>query len=135
MLLSLRQAYIGPLFPRLLIVVFVATIAVGCEQGSETSQSWRQKLAQAPQRSWVSLAPDARAWRAPLEVEPLAHSPGGSAMGNATLQPEHRWGNMLHRMRRGDTLYHLARSYYGDAKYWRLILAENRETISTPRHL
>lgn len=121
---------------RLLIAMLVLMmVATGCQRAPVSPESWRGKLAAAPRRSVASLAPDENAWRVPLEVAPLERGVGGLWRADATVQSEHRWGNMLHRVRRGDTLYHLARSYYGNAKYWRAIYAENRGVLKTGENL
>lgn len=133
MLLPVRQTDLGLVF-RLSLGVALLTIA-GCRQSEDGTKSWRQKLADAPYRSPQSVAADVNAWRVPLEAEPLARTPGGPGGSAVALQPGRRWGNMLHRLCAGDTLYQLARSYYGDGKYWRLILAENRSVITTPDSL
>lgn len=112
-----------------LVTLMVVLAAAGCQQADNGPQSWREKLAGAPRRSLASLTLDADAWRVPLKAEPLEQAGGSFGPGNATIQPEDRWGNMLHRVRAGDNLYKLARSYYGDAKYWRLILAENGDVV------
>jgi len=41
------------------------------------------------------------------------------------VEPKENWGKMVHRVRKGDSLYRLALRYYGDARYWRLILQHN----------
>lgn len=130
MLLPFRQVDLGRMF-RLLLHVFLLT-AAGCQPSEDGPKSWQQKLAEAPYRSPESVAADVDAWRAPLETEPLERTTGGSGSSAVVLQPEHRWGNMLHRLCAGDTLYKVARSYYGDGKYWRFIFAENRNVIKTP---
>lgn len=40
-----------------------------------------------------------------------------------------------HRVAKGDTLYQLARTYYGDAARWRVIFEANRARIKEPNRL
>ncbi|MCF7958035.1 MAG: LysM peptidoglycan-binding domain-containing protein [Phycisphaerae bacterium] len=39
------------------------------------------------------------------------------------------WGQMAHRVTQGDSLYRIAETYYGDVKYWRVIVQENQADL------
>ncbi|HPF40722.1 MAG TPA: LysM peptidoglycan-binding domain-containing protein [Phycisphaerae bacterium] len=44
-------------------------------------------------------------------------------------------GMRVYHVKPGDTLWSLARTYYGDSKHWRRILAANRNRVPDPRDL
>lgn len=45
------------------------------------------------------------------------------------------WGQMVHRIRPGDTLFNIARRYYQNGHLWEKIYANNRERLKTPQDL
>lgn len=44
-------------------------------------------------------------------------------------------GVRVYHVKQGDTLWSLAKTYYGDSKHWRRILAANRNRVPDPRNL
>jgi nucleoid-associated protein YgaU len=45
------------------------------------------------------------------------------------------FGTRYHTVVKGDTLYKLARSYYGDQAKWKDVYAANRDSISDPNKI
>ncbi len=58
----------------------------------------------------------------------FAPSPAKSVTLNAT-------STRAHRVEKGDTLYRLARQYYGDQTRWKDIYQANRSTLPSPHRL
>jgi nucleoid-associated protein YgaU len=65
------------------------------------------------------------------QPEPYAYpqtTPADSTYGGAPATPS---GGRTHTVTKGDTLYALARSYYGDQAKWKSIYEANRSTIGS----
>jgi len=98
----------------------------GCRGGTGAGQD----LATLPARPLAELLPPEGAWQRPKHPEVVDRqyrTPGPAGQHAGPAPPEH-WGQLVHRVRADDTLYGLARTYYGDARHWRLILDRNRAT-------
>ncbi|MBN1765404.1 MAG: LysM peptidoglycan-binding domain-containing protein [Sedimentisphaerales bacterium] len=100
----------------------------GCQR--DVSYQRAEDLRSIPYRPLAGLIPECDRWEVPLgtDISPL----------DAQIQAEQEsqenalqrfWGNMVHRVQSGDTLYRLAIDYYGDAQHWRLIYHHNREQL------
>jgi phage tail protein X len=93
----------------------------------------------------ASLAPPQGAWFVPKYPElmppdmPATQGVGATGVkvlpSVASLATNQHHGAMVHRVRPGDTMYGLARQYYGDAGLWRLLLDANRAAIPDPARL
>jgi 5'-nucleotidase / UDP-sugar diphosphatase len=68
----------------------------------------------------------------PESTEPPAasyESPPVSDVGAGAARPAAPAGSRTHVVRKGDTLYSLARQYYGDAAQWKRIFQANGDRI------
>jgi len=62
-------------------------------------------------------------------TEPLPPPPPEAAMPTAETSGPETGVAQTHTVQKGDTLYGLARRYYGDGKLWTKILEANRDKI------
>lgn len=107
-----------------------ACLGVGCqEQAAETEMHSPE-----PSEPRTSLAD----LDAPAEypADPYA-SPNGTAAPAAEPDEEvlAPTGQRTHTVRRGDTLYKLARQYYNDQSKWKTIYEANRSRLDNPNDL
>ena len=114
------------------IVVIGLIWAAGCAQQKDSSGP--PALKNLPYRHLKTLIPTEDTWYDPKHTDVInARKPGLSSEAK-TSEKEH-WGQMAHRLGRGDSLYSLARQYYGDVGHWRLILAANRNELPNAQKL
>ncbi len=117
------------------VIVGIALIgAAGC--ASQRNSSGSQALKHLPYRPLKNLIPTDDTWYHPKypDVINLPNRHSGASSETKTSEKEH-WGQMVHRLQRGDSLYSLARQYYGDVSHWRLILAANRDVLPNAHQL
>lgn len=108
--------------------------AAGCSQ--HKNQTGPRSLKTLPYRPLNNLLPSEDTWYDPKHTDVIQRRDQKSAVtGGAEISVKEHWGQMVHRLQRGDSLYNLARRYYGDAGYWRLILAANRKELPNAQHL
>jgi len=115
-------------------VVIALIGAAGC--ASPRNSSGPPALKDLPYRPLKNLIPTEDTWYDPIhtDVINLPNRRSESSSETKTSEKEH-WGQMVHRLRRGDSLYSLARQYYGDVGHWRLILAANRDVLPDAQQL
>lgn len=125
--------------------VLVASL-VGCQQKQEESAAYQQPayepLNQMDNSTSGSYAADPYASDQyasdtyapdPYAQDSITSAPATSAGGEEVLvAPETTAATRVHVVQKGDTLYKLAREYYGDAKEWRTIWEANRGQIPDP---
>jgi len=116
------------------IVLMGLILSSGCWQQEDPYGS--SALKNLPYRPLQSLIPSETTWYNPTHTDVIKtrHQESG-ASADAEISVQEHWGQMVHRLQRGDSLYNLARRYYGDAGYWRLILAANRKELPHAQHL
>lgn len=94
-----------------------------------------------PEESMENLVPDKTVEAAPPS-EPMAQirQPGELASEHGEVQPKDRYApspptTNIHTVTKGDTLFILARKYYGDQRQWRRIYQANRNRIDDPQRI
>jgi len=102
-------------------------------------RSQGQSLETIPYRNLKYLLPTADRGRASVDpgwtvLTPVSVRPSGQ-LTKRDKQPRSRWGMMVHRIRKGETLYKVAQRYYGEKKYWRLVYKHNRDTLESPQDI
>ena len=93
----------------------------------------KQSLGDAPYRTLASLLPP-HGRRRVADAYELAPAPKPKRPG-VVLVDRRYWGYMIHRVRSGDSLFLLARQYYGQEQYWKEIVAQNRRAINAQRQI
>ena len=117
-----------------IIVLISLILAAGCAQNKD--QYGPQSLKNFPYRPLKSLIPTKDTWYDPKHtdvINPRNQQSGSSS--EAKISEKEHWGQMAHRLQRRDSLYSLARQYYGDAGLWRSILAANRNELPNAHQL
>jgi nucleoid-associated protein YgaU len=117
-----------------IIVLIALILTAGCSPNED--QYGPQSLKNLPYRPLKNLIPAEDTWYDPKHtdvINPRNQQSGSSSQANIS-EKEH-WGQMAHRLQRADSLYSLARQYYGDADHWRLILAANRHELPNAHQL
>ena len=97
-------------------VTLVTALAFVTLSGCATIRSWFHK---EPKQEPV-------AEQYPVESYPQPSYPA---------QPSHAGGGRSHTVAKGDTLYSLARQYYGDQSKWRSIYDANRNELPDPNRI
>lgn len=118
-----------------------ALLAAGCQQPRSEPSAFPQEPYTPPVRlaaaepgalDRLDAPPEDAALAEPPDAAPVAQPPS-PAPADEVLAP--RGGGRVHVVRRGDTLYGLARQYYGDAARWRDIWNANRARVPHPDRL
>jgi nucleoid-associated protein YgaU len=118
------------------VIILLVTIlaATGCSQ--DKNSNGPQSLQNLPYRPLKTLIPAEDTWYNPKHTDVI--NPRNQLTSQSTQEKiagKEHWGHMVHRLQRGDSLYSLARRYYGDAGHWRLILAANRKELPNAHQL
>ncbi len=94
----------------------------------------QHSLADATPRSVGTVIPSKDHWHTPLpgvlelsELNRNIHAP--------SQVPLAHWGQMAHRVTKGDSLYKIATTYYGHAKYWQVIYQTNKADLPTDKQV
>ncbi len=108
----------------------ITVTAVGCKQFGKKNATMESVASAAdsfvaPQQETPYDPEPYRTYESPSPVE-VTYGP----MASATSQ-EQRY----HTVARHDTLYRLARTYYGDQRRWKDIYEANRATVSDPNRI
>lgn len=121
-----------------LVLAAVATLAVwGCKSkdkaGAEIAYDqpaydlYDEPVAATPRSSLTSTTPVTTSYEpSPYDTPSYGSAPIESDPTLGTF------GSRTHTVSKKDTLYKLARQYYGDAKKWREIYDANRDQIANP---
>jgi len=117
------------------VVVFVAGLA-GCHGMSFGGG----KPTPVPDESIENLIPTADSGTRSTEPSAKIHPAGELAVNQGKLQPKDRYAprppaKRVHVVRPGETLFGLARKYYGDQRQWRRIYQANRSRIDDPQQI
>ena len=117
------------------VIIFTCLFwMAGCTQQKDSYGP--QSLKHLPYRPLKTLIPTEDTWYDPIHTDVI--NPPNQQSGLSTeakISEKEHWGQMAHRLQRGDSLYSLARQYYGDAGHWRLILAANRDVLPNAHQL
>ncbi len=97
---------------RVLVIVAINVVAVGCGAPQPTTQPTRE------------AGPAAGDERKPRDAAPVP-----------PVDPSDQSAARTHRVVSGDTLFSLAKKYYGDTNQYRRIYYANRNRISNPRNI
>ncbi len=104
-------------------------VASGCAEKKQPA------VAQDPQSTNLeSLAPD-EPEITDARDEPVWTDAEGQPLPEDSYAPEAPAQPRVHVVKRGDTLYSLARQYYNDQTQWRRIWHANRERIADPNRV
>ena len=125
---------------RIVCLLLTAALFVPACRLNSTPARHRKNFRDVPYRPLTTLLPSCDRWRIPVQDNLLLTDSGkpleSDNISNIFISPiKNNWGQMVHRVRPGDTLYQLARCYYGDAKYWRSIYQQNRQAIDNSESL
>ncbi len=110
-------------------------LLAGCQQASF---DWFGKKDKVPEESLGDLTPsEAPTARSPAKELP---SSGELAVEKGLLQPKDRYAapspqRNVYTVRKGETLFELARRFYGDQQQWRRIYQANRNRIKDPQQI
>ncbi len=93
-----------------------------------------------PSHSIESLAPDKPVASTPQEPSAQIRTPAQLAADEGRLQPKNHYAapppdQRVHVVKKGETLFGLARKYYGDQRQWRRIYQANRKQIRDPQRI
>lgn len=136
MLLSLRRTEECFAVNHWIFLPLILLFIYGCQQPRQYEHTRPQKtLTDVYKRNLSSLWPACQQWQAPTDPTILDLSDDGRVSGIHPRDPAPRWGQMVHCIRPGDTLYRLAHTYYGDAQFWHLIYDQNRKAVNSAKQL
>ncbi len=120
--------------PGVIFLLCLILAAAGCSQHKDSYGP--PSLKNLPYRPLKTLIPTEDTWYDPKHTDVInSRNQGPGFSSEAKISEKEHWGQMVHRLQRGDSLYNLARQYYGDAGHWRLILAANRKELPNAHQL
>jgi nucleoid-associated protein YgaU len=123
------------------VLVFMAGL-VGCQDGAWSLGKQKEDQAAAPEEPLEELVPE-EPKPAPQPDSPSVriYSSAELAAQRQEVEPKDRYApaappsEHVHTLQRGETLFSLARKYYGDQRQWRRIYQANRTRILDPQKL
>ena len=120
--------------PGVIFLMCLILAAAGCSQNKD--QYGPHSLRNLPYRPLSTLIPTEDTWYNPKHTDVInTRNQHTAQSAQEKIAEKEHWGQMIHRLQRGDSLYSLARQYYGDAGHWRLILAANRKELPNAHQL
>ena len=109
-------------------------ISTSCQESEYVPPARRVTLNNVPYRSLNRLIPPAGYWDNPKYPELIKLTAVSSVREEVVIEPRERWGQMAHRVRRGETLLLIARAYYGNDQ-WGAIYNNNLGVLSSAGQL
>lgn len=128
------------------VSLFLTLASSGCA----TSNKLSAKKAAAPAPSAMGLAdlyvpataietettPEYTAYASPVDAKPsMPQVVAADPITGVALQAHADTGSRLHTVSRKETLYSLARQYYGDHRRWKDIFEANRSIVLDPNRI
>ena len=118
---------------RILLGIFLSLTTLCLNPaGCRRAQAPPRRLSEIPYRPLQRLLPEPTDHSAKSDHTQPPLKPDTPVPAQAEVVPQRWWGQMVHRIRPGDTLYRLARTYYGDAACWVRIYENNRGNMRRP---
>ncbi len=134
-----REVVVRPRIKRRIAYSGLAVLAVGLA-GCHGFTLGSGRVGVAPDESIQNLTPEKTQDASSQPPAAEIHTPAELAAQRQRLQPRDRYApappaDNLHEVQRGETLFGLARQYYGDQRQWRRIYQANRKRIPDPQRI